>query len=244
MNSSGISDPDWKQIHLDVERDWRNPLCYYCGDLAISKEHLPPDNLYASVQQNLPMLTVPACTKHNNAYSQIDDQFRSIVVSYCASDSATAMALLNGKVERANIRNPKLKKTIYDEVETADLWTPSGIYGGKREIRFTFTPTERECLLNMYDRLIRGIYWQSSGKPTTNLKVKLLDNELPWDRDFIQLCMKGFNLTPMSAIGHSDVFKLKVIGVGSGAEALVIWTCFFDKLAMVSLALSPEAGRL
>lgn len=240
MSSINRSNPDWKQVHLDVERDWRNPLCYYCANPAVSKEHLPPDNLYVGVQRNLPMLTVPACAKHNNAYSQIDDQFRSIVTSYCAPGSATAMALLNSKVERANARNSKLKKAIYDEEETVDLWTPSGIYGGKRKVRFTFTPDERACLLNIYDRLTRAIYWQSSGKPTTNLKVKLLDNELSWDHDFIQDCMEGFKLAPLSAIGHSDIFKLKVIGVGSKAEDLVIWTFFFDKLAMVSLALTPE----
>ncbi|MDD5056128.1 MAG: hypothetical protein PHZ00_07745 [Candidatus Peribacteraceae bacterium] len=243
MDSTDSSDKDWKQVTLDIERDWRNPLCYYCGTPAVSKEHLPPDNLYACVQRNLPMLTVPACINHNNAYSQLDDQFRSIIASYCAPSSSAAMALLNSKVVRANARNPKFTKAIYDEVETADLWTLRGIYGGIRKIRFTFTPGERACLLNMYDRLTRSIYWQSNGMPTTNLKIKLLDNQLPWDRDFIQQCMQGFKLAPLSAVGHSDVFKLKVIGVGSKAEALVIWTCFFDKLSMVSLAMSPEVVK-
>jgi hypothetical protein len=227
--------PDWKAIPLDAQRNWRNATCYCCERPATTSEHLPPDNLYSAVQRTMPMLTVPACSEHNNAFSKADEWFRSIIVPFCAPDSPVARDLMNGKVLRANTRNPSLEKVQYDQDESVDIWTPSGIYGGKRTIRFTFSPEERRCLLDMYGRLSRSIYWQYTGRSTAMRRVKLLDHELPWERSFIQDCMPGFRLAPMFGVGHSDVFQFKAIGIGHDIEFVVIWSCFFGKLAIVSI---------
>lgn len=43
-------------------------ICYFCGELATSKEHVPPQGLFPKkdiYRNNL--ITVPSCTLHNNS---------------------------------------------------------------------------------------------------------------------------------------------------------------------------------
>jgi hypothetical protein len=48
-------------------------ICYYCGERATTREHVPPKGFF-SRKANLQLKTVPSCTKHNNAKSH-DDQY-------------------------------------------------------------------------------------------------------------------------------------------------------------------------
>jgi hypothetical protein len=43
-------------------------ICYYCGERATTREHVPPKGFFPR-KANLQPKTVPSCTKHNNAKS-------------------------------------------------------------------------------------------------------------------------------------------------------------------------------
>ncbi|HBR6164924.1 TPA: hypothetical protein L9052_002240, partial [Klebsiella pneumoniae] len=50
-------------------------ICYFCGELATSKEHVPPQGLFPKkdiYRNNL--ITVPSCTLHNNSKSTLDNK--------------------------------------------------------------------------------------------------------------------------------------------------------------------------
>ena len=123
----------------------------------MTDDHVPPDNLYKYVELTHDQITAPACLAHNNAYSPDDERFRNIIVPYCANDNKAASDLLVGKVQKGTEGDHPLKKQEYDKIEHLEQITPSGIYL-ERQIRFTFSPEERQCMLRMYDRFSKAIY--------------------------------------------------------------------------------------
>ncbi len=182
------------------------------------------------------MLTVPACAEHNNAFSQDDEKFRSIIVPYCAGKSSVAKALLEDKVARADKRNPKIRKQDYDKVEVFDQWNKSGIYTGKRNVHFQFSPEERACMLRVYHRLSLGIHWHTMGKIGSDRDVKLIDIEIPAGRKLIDGCMPALSASPLFIVGHRDVFLFKNIAIGADQETFITWTCFFKQLTILTMS--------
>lgn len=211
-------------------------MCYLCGEKATSREHLPADNLYARVERTYPMLTVPACSVHNNAFSKDDEQFRSIIVPYCSKRSPVAKELLKGKVARADQRNPKIQKQDYDQIEVFNQWSKEGLYIGKRSVHFQFSPKERECMLRVYRRLSLGIHWHTMGRIGHNRDVKLIDIETEAGRKLADACMPALSASPLFIVGHRDVFLFKNIAVGGDQETFITWTCFFKQFMILTMS--------
>ncbi len=241
VNSTNAQPPDgWHIVNLDNKKRWKNASCYLCGTRETTHEHLPADNLYVSIKRTHDMITVPACSRHNHGFSQDDERFRSIIVPYCANESPIAKALLDGKVNRANKRKPQLRKKNYDKIESFDIFSLRGIYAGTRRIRFDFTPDERSCMLRVYQRLSHAIYWHLMGKSPRGRQLKLLDIAESKGREIVDACMSAFKSAPLLTSGHPDVFLYKSIGIGAEAEVVLTWTCFFNKLSIITISYPPE----
>jgi hypothetical protein len=52
--------------------------CYWCGQLATGKEHVPPENLFPP-NHKVNLIRVDSCKEHNNKFSELDEKFRLIL---------------------------------------------------------------------------------------------------------------------------------------------------------------------
>lgn len=92
-------------------------VCYWCGQPATTREHVPPRSFFpdsyecngAVVKANWErLITVPACSQHNNLKSDLDDYLRMHVVPFAKPSNVYAASLNKGKVVRAWRRTPAL----------------------------------------------------------------------------------------------------------------------------------------
>jgi len=229
----------WKAVKLDdIRTNPPDERCIYCAGLSenMTEDHVPPDNLYNGVAITHEKITAPACFTCNNNRSKDDEHFRNIIVPYCAKDSSVAANLLAGKVSSGVGRSPRLKKEDYDRHEELEQITPSGIYL-VRSLRFTFSPAERACMLRLYDRLSKAMYWYTLRKNPSGRSHKLLEAN-----ESIHF-MEGLKKAPTQASGNPEVFQYRAIAIGEQHEFLLVWSCFFKKLSMVSISGPPEEIR-
>lgn len=148
----------FKRIHFD-KREGPRDKCVYCLHKADSRDHLPPDGLFPDGVRPLDMRTVPCCKACNNSFSEDDAWFRNIMVAFCAKDSAIARDLLATKVARSGARNPDLLKKLSRRLAWVELYSPGGIYLGKKKDFMPFTRDEEGCITRMLHRLCKGYYW-------------------------------------------------------------------------------------
>jgi hypothetical protein len=76
--------------------------CYYCGNPATSKEHIPPKSLFPKSGQGS-LLTVPACLLHNGSRSK-DDEYVATFLSM-SSESDIALQMFSGPRTKGMRRN-------------------------------------------------------------------------------------------------------------------------------------------
>lgn len=222
----------WRKESLSkIRQDPPDERCIYCGKKSeqMTEEHVPPDNLYRGVQITHEQITAPACLLCNNPKSPDDEWFRNIIVPYCAKGNDAAANLLAGKVKRGIERQPKIKKEEYDRVEDCEQMTPSGIYL-KRRIQFTFSPKERACMLRMYDRLSKAMYWYFLGRNPAGRNNKLLE---AWEA---KTFYEALQIAPTYASGNPNIFQYRIVSIGEDHEFFLMWSCFFKKLAMISIS--------
>lgn len=79
----------------------KNQVCYYCGDTATSREHIPPEQMFVGFECN--KITVPSCELHNEMKSYFDD---CILKGFLR----TMHNFSNGKIEK--ILKPEVVKAL------------------------------------------------------------------------------------------------------------------------------------
>jgi len=135
----------------------RKKTCYYCGEPAINKEHIPPKCIFDKASSYDP-ITVPSCKSHNLDFSKDDEWFCII----CQIASNRILNNLNSEPVQRHLRglrkNPKLGKSIISKSRPINLVSPFGIWiGTGREI-----PIEHERLQRVIDKITRGMFFKHS----------------------------------------------------------------------------------
>ena len=213
---------------LDKRDDWRGVKCIYCGKPATNSDHVPPENLFATVEVSHPYLTGPSCSC-NNQFSGDDDQFRNIVVDYCKEKSSIAKELSEGKVKRSESRNPKLAKQSVSRTVTVERYSNSGLYLGTYEDPLSFSQDEIACIHRMADRIARLMHWKikKSVAPLQS-RVKFVEgNKMKGDKVYKQL-LEGLFMNGPWTSGHPDVFKMYAMPIGNSKHLWAFYVILFD----------------
>jgi hypothetical protein len=93
--------------------------CLFCRQKAQSKDHIPSKNLLEKpYPKNL--LTIPACIKCNQSFSEDEEYFLNVLVEISTNPTLLAKKDFNGNVFRARERSENLKKLISDSLIQAD----------------------------------------------------------------------------------------------------------------------------
>lgn len=85
-----------------------NEACYLCGDVPISKEHVPARCFFPSdAEYRKQLITVSSCKKHNEDTSADDEYVRNIITTHHGNNHV-AFQHFRDKVVRSLQRNPGL----------------------------------------------------------------------------------------------------------------------------------------
>lgn len=91
-------------------------MCYFCGEPATSKEHVPPKCIFPEIKDvgidyRKNIITVPSCDKHNYEKSK-DDSYLCSFLNANIKNNLVAQAQFHTKNMRAITRDPTLLKNF------------------------------------------------------------------------------------------------------------------------------------
>ena len=100
--------------------------CYFCGEPATSKEHVPPKCIFPEKKDSLgydfrrELITVPSCDEHNTVKAD-DDEFLFLCLAGNVSANVVGQLQRWKKIERAR---EKHKWNLEDQIsERIDKWS-------------------------------------------------------------------------------------------------------------------------
>ncbi|NFI05220.1 hypothetical protein FC959_12555 [Clostridium botulinum] len=139
----------------------KKEVCYWCGNLATSKEHVPPKCLFPedkdvggiigrTFRNNL--ITVPSCDEHNMSKSN-EDEYLMTCLSGRVGNNGVAYIHNATKVKRAIKRNPNLIK-INDE----DIVKLNG-----KEFPIQWITVDNYKLAHSFEAIARALYYYEKG---------------------------------------------------------------------------------
>ena len=179
--------------HLRIKK------CYNCGVVLNAenktKEHVPAQNLFLGCghEYKKNRLTVPACKKCNEEYSEIDSEFRDV------------LGVANNKIDKDSVLTHKATRSILRKPN----WKERLIANDANLIGVLFDNNKFEKL---YIKNFKGIYYEELGQPFSNeyqtYVFSSLDNDHlnPETRLLIQL---GFGVE-WKISGHAEIFRYKI----------------------------------
>ncbi len=143
-----------------------NKFCYKCGNIATSREHVPPICLFPEAKDVIglnfrkDLITVPSCDEHNSKKSH-DDEFLMVSISGIVGNNLIAYLQTQTKVDRAIRRKSKdfLNKEIIKNYKYHTLKSKTGkkypvLYGNPNYNR----------LVNCFEHISYGIYFHEFGE--------------------------------------------------------------------------------
>ncbi len=110
-----------------------NKFCYKCGEIATSREHVPPICVFPEAKDVIglnfrkDLITVPSCDEHNSKKSH-DDEFLMVSIAGIVGNNLFGYLQTQTKVDRAIRRKSKdfLNKEIIKNYKNQTLNSKSG----------------------------------------------------------------------------------------------------------------------
>ncbi|NLE05223.1 MAG: hypothetical protein GX638_10565 [Crenarchaeota archaeon] len=140
----------------------KNEVCYWCGKLATSREHVPPKCLFPeekdvkeiyvqSYRKNL--ITVPSCDEHNMVKSN-EDEYLMTCLSGRVGNNGVAYVHNATKVKRARYRNPNMIKILKDDILK--------IKGNEFPVQWATFDVKK--LMYSFEAIARALYFHEQNK--------------------------------------------------------------------------------
>lgn len=138
-------------------------LCVLCGERPATKgdgDHLPPQCIYPKPRPlGIPWNKVPACTACNNAGSPDDEQFKLIIGISTGEFRENQQAVIDSLAGTIS-KNMRLARQVLTKHKRGYGQRP-----GSAVIEpLVAVPFDQEAYSRVIQRIIRGLFWQQSGK--------------------------------------------------------------------------------
>lgn len=122
----------------------RNHRCAYCGNTAVSRDHVPPKAWFAREVRT--RIRVPSCELCNNGQSKEDDEFR-IILGLLAGVKTPTQKKLWRKANKTLSRSPQLRAELVNSMFTDEKTGQSGV------------SFPRQKFDRAMARIVRGLHW-------------------------------------------------------------------------------------
>jgi len=209
--------------------------CYFCNEPAVSREHIPPINLFPKgddFRENL--IKVPSCKKHNNDKSNMDNE---MFFFFCASNFAITddndFADLKNKSIRAAVRDINLFNSMTDDAKAFKKK-----FGGGSVI--SRAPNKEEIIINYRNHkfyqecILRGLNYEKYKKNWTGdlfiLPKSLMIFDTEFDKFELYFGMKKFEDTVLAQKNEhakNKIFQYEFIYNDGDIE--IIGVCIYMK---------------
>ena len=221
--------------------------CYKCGDIATSREHVPPKCLFPesapnknSFRKNL--ITVPSCDLHNSKKSK-DDEFLMVSLAGVIGNNPTGHSQKMGKVNRAiNRSKNRLLDNVFSERKHYLLKDDDNGY-----VEVIYGMPDHDRLRKCFEHIVFGIYFHHFSKifiGDTRIYLAYLTPATEYSKEFRNFIRQKSEMefANKKAFGENkDVFSYQFSNEDeSGIIGLKM--CFYGGLD-VYVALQPE-GRI
>jgi hypothetical protein len=141
----------------------RIQLCVLCGEQPATKgegDHLPPQCIYPKPRPlGIPWNKVPACIPCNNGGSKDDEQFKLIIglsTGEFQEDRQQVVDSLAGTIAK----NMRLARQVLQKNQRGY----GRRHGNVVAEPLVAVPFDREAYTRVIQRIVRGLYWQQSGR--------------------------------------------------------------------------------
>jgi hypothetical protein len=199
--------------------------CAYCGGAATTRDHIPPENLFARPRPGN-LITVPACGTCNHGASDDDEVFRNELSIMAGSfgESPKAAERLRSAM-RGIRRNKATLARMVSGAKPVERYTKGGIYLGLG-YAVPVVPGVQERVIK---RIVRGLYWHhfdSRLVDDTHIALVFIDKRKPhWEHGLSAL--QPLNLRHQ-LIGDGETFQY-LYGRANDDPAASVWLLNFFK---------------
>ncbi|MEE9214118.1 MAG: hypothetical protein V3U54_04870 [Thermodesulfobacteriota bacterium] len=124
--------------------------CVFCGkEGKVTNDHIPPRNIFPKPQDDdVKLITVPACTVCNSESSKLDDESFKVYIGLVAKEGNNAENKLYGSMMQTIQKNSKIKK---DLIKNA-FRLPS-----QQKI---FTSVDESAIKRVLKKIVLGLYYE------------------------------------------------------------------------------------
>jgi hypothetical protein len=132
--------------------------CAFCGQPATTKDHIPPQGMFAPGTPNLPW--VPACRACNNSSSK-DDEFIQRLAFVDGSENCRHAEAARSAILR-NIKRPQAagyRASLIETVRPVSVWSGPILLGETTAIEIEGERTSRAIM-----KIIRGLFYLTTNR--------------------------------------------------------------------------------
>ncbi len=134
-----------------------NGICVFCGtEGEVTEDHIPPKNLFVGFPDN-GLIKVPSCYKCNNQSKLDDEYFRAFLIPQEDISSHPQAQKLNKLVREKFDANERkgLEMRMYSQLHKKDIYTPAGIYLGKKDLIYP----EYHRIDDSLKKIVKGLFF-------------------------------------------------------------------------------------
>ena len=209
--------------------------CYWCGAPATSREHVPSRNLFPQ-GKNKNLITVPSCSRHNEALKKFDEKFR--IYLQARESSPDALNEFRTTTFRG-LSRPESQGLVRGLAEGAQRV----IVQGQQTLALRVDPVGQ----NLYfEKIIRGLYFHLYQKPASGRVVSISKDFIVPAFDYGQLqqiigpYLDDPNITKEGKTDNPDIFRYKYARAEeTGKEVVAIAMLFYTGVEVLGL-ITPQ----
>lgn len=209
--------------------------CYWCGNPATSREHVPSRNLFPQ-GKNKNLITVPSCSRHNEALTKFDEKFRI----YLQARESSPDALNEFKTTTfRGLSRPESQGLVRGLAKGAQRV----MVQGQPTLALQVDPVEQ----NLYfEKIIRGLYFHLYQIPASGRVVTISKDFIVPGFDYIELqkiigpYLNDPNITKEGKTDNPDIFRYKCARAEeAGKEVVAIAMLFYNGVEVLGL-ITPQ----
>lgn len=173
-------------------------VCAFCGIRKSDRTgHIISRNLFANTSSvNFDGYTAPACKECETGYLKDEEFFRNIITKLGYEGSENARELFHSKIVRSITRKPALAISEFEQMELVDLYTPSGIWIGRRT-KITLQPRDKKRIENILVRYTKGLFNKHFGTPIP----EDFDIKVAWPEQMKEVINTAGKIKPLAKFG-------------------------------------------
>jgi hypothetical protein len=208
----------------------QSQVCAYCGNLATTDDHIPPQSLLPGVPKRK-RPNVPSCEACNSGASDDDEYVRDVIAMHHSIFEVPAASETLDSFNRA-INNPKKRRylrNIQSRISDVDTSSFGGILLGQQS-GYTVDVARFQ---RTYARYIKGLHWLEFGSlasKSPQVQVLLDPERLRQIAETVKLDMTGGILRMIAP----NVFFYKYKQVGDECSTTYWLACHFSNFPVLA----------